>query len=245
MKDVLGDIEGVLSVIERLEAQTDTAHLLDILSEYARTLGFEHVSMAQILNPAMAKHDLTYYGESDFPDEWQENWLKSGYAFHDPIVHYALKNRSAYTWQEARNAADKVGQRVHDTSRDYGLIDGLAIPIIIGNRPPGVISLAHSGMDFSKRDIVIIELVCIHAYTQFAALTDGEEFEPTAGSATPREREILHYIASGRTAEQVGKVLGISETTVVKHLSNLSVKLETRNRIHTVTTCIRSGAILP
>lgn len=245
MRGVVNDIEGVLDIIERMDAQTDPVKLLETLSAYTRTLGFCHTSMAQILNPAMALHDLEWYGESDFPEEWQRNWLVSGYAFHDPIVRYALRNRATFSWEEARASSDKAGKRVHDTSRDYGLINGLAVPITIGNRPPGVISLAHNGMDFSERELAMIELVCIHAYSRFSSITDTDDFKPAKVQATAREREILHYIASGKTAEQVGKALGISETTVVKHLSNLSIKLETTNRIHTVTTCIRSGAILP
>ena len=245
MGDVSRDIEGVLGVIDTIEAQSDPAALLAALAAYTQTLGFLHVSIAQILNPALASRDLRYYGESDFPQEWQENWLVSNYAMHDPIVRYALRSRAAFTWDEARDMADAMGQRVHDTSRDYGLVNGLAIPIAIGNRPPGVISLAHNGLDFSEKEIATIELVCIHAYTRFAAINEEGEFLETSVSITPREREILHFIAAGRTAGQVGKVLGISETTVVKHLANLSMKLETSNRIHTVTRCIRTGAILP
>lgn len=42
---------------------------------------------------------------------------------------------------------------------------------------------------------------------------------------SPREREVLRLVADGRTAADVGRVLGISAHTVRRHVSNLTAKL--------------------
>jgi len=42
---------------------------------------------------------------------------------------------------------------------------------------------------------------------------------------SPREREVLRLIADGKTASDVGRVLGISVHTVRRHVSNLTAKL--------------------
>ncbi len=47
---------------------------------------------------------------------------------------------------------------------------------------------------------------------------------------TPREREVLRLIASGRSNKEIGAQLGISERTVKTHISNIFSKLELTDR---------------
>ena len=55
----------------------------------------------------------------------------------------------------------------------------------------------------------------------------------TAGHlrVTPREREILAQLVSGRTYGEIAKELVISEKTVSSHISNLLAKTGTSNRV--------------
>jgi DNA-binding NarL/FixJ family response regulator len=47
---------------------------------------------------------------------------------------------------------------------------------------------------------------------------------------TPREREVLRLIASGRSNKEIAAQLGISERTVKTHISNIFSKLELTDR---------------
>jgi DNA-binding NarL/FixJ family response regulator len=47
---------------------------------------------------------------------------------------------------------------------------------------------------------------------------------------TPREREVLKLIASGRANKEIGNDLGISERTVKTHISNIFSKLQLTDR---------------
>jgi DNA-binding NarL/FixJ family response regulator len=55
---------------------------------------------------------------------------------------------------------------------------------------------------------------------------------------TEREREVTRYVAAGRRNAEVAAVLGISEETVKKHLSNVFQKLEVRDRVELTLTAI-------
>ena len=65
-----------------------------------------------------------------------------------------------------------------------------------------------------------------------AQLDDIREASPAgeAGELTPREREVLGLLASGRTNRQIGESLGISEHTVARHVSNVLNKLAVSSR---------------
>ena len=47
---------------------------------------------------------------------------------------------------------------------------------------------------------------------------------------TSREREVLHWLARGKSNAQIGAILGISAATVSKHLEHIYPKLGVENR---------------
>jgi DNA-binding NarL/FixJ family response regulator len=69
---------------------------------------------------------------------------------------------------------------------------------------------------------------------------DQEESDPL----TPRESEILQYVAQGLTNKQVAWKLSISEHTVKFHISSIYSKLGAANRTEAVRLGARQGIIL-
>src|SRR3954462_7195162 len=60
---------------------------------------------------------------------------------------------------------------------------------------------------------------------------------------SPREREIMHLMAEGGTAEAVGTALGVSVETVRTHVRNAIRKLQARNRVHAIALALERGEI--
>lgn len=52
---------------------------------------------------------------------------------------------------------------------------------------------------------------------------------------TPREREILAWVARGNTNPEIARILWVSPSTVRKHLENVYSKLGVRTRTAAVT----------
>ena len=72
----------------------------------------------------------------------------------------------------------------------------------------------------------------------------GEE-KTSYDGLTPREREILRYIAEGRQNRESAQLLFISLRTVQAHRSNLMEKLGAHDRTQLVKYAIRKGIISP
>lgn len=60
---------------------------------------------------------------------------------------------------------------------------------------------------------------------------------------SPREREIMHLMAEGRTAEQIGDEIHVSVETVRTHVRNVIRKLQARNRVHAIALALERGEI--
>jgi DNA-binding CsgD family transcriptional regulator len=70
--------------------------------------------------------------------------------------------------------------------------------------------------------------------------------EPPKGDCRPlteRELEALRWTMEGKTAWEVGSILGISEQTAVRHLSNATRKLGCVHKHHAVVTAMRLGLL--
>jgi DNA-binding NarL/FixJ family response regulator len=60
---------------------------------------------------------------------------------------------------------------------------------------------------------------------------------------SPREREIMHLMAEGHTAEQIGDEITVSVETVRTHVRNVIRKLQARNRVHAIAVALERGEI--
>lgn len=58
-----------------------------------------------------------------------------------------------------------------------------------------------------------------------------------------RERECVSWAAHGKTSEEIGKQLHISEPTVVFHINKVVRKLGVRNRMHAVALSVALGLV--
>ncbi|KRA30909.1 MULTISPECIES: response regulator [unclassified Nocardioides] len=68
-----------------------------------------------------------------------------------------------------------------------------------------------------------------------------ERVHPRLGDLTEREREILGWVATGRSNAEIAAELVVSPDTVRTHVSRAMVKLQARDRAQLVVFAIESG----
>ena len=62
---------------------------------------------------------------------------------------------------------------------------------------------------------------------------------------SPREREVLRYIAAGHTTKELAAALNIAGSTAEWHISNILVKLGAASRAEAVAIGVREGLLDP
>jgi two-component system, NarL family, response regulator DegU len=82
-----------------------------------------------------------------------------------------------------------------------------------------------------------------HVLQQFQELSMRNEAEAFISPLTPREIEILEYIAQGFLNKQIAAELGISEQTIKNHVTSILRKLNANARTEAVVVAIRQGLI--
>lgn len=121
--------------------------------------------------------------------------------------------------------------------RRIGIDHVVPLPIYVDDNTLVSFVLNRRGSDFSDRERDVLDLVgsslsrlylkaraLERAQSSLAANTpDAQGLE--ARGVTPRETEVLRWLAAGKTDREIAALLGCSHRTVQKHLQRLYVKL--------------------
>ncbi len=78
---------------------------------------------------------------------------------------------------------------------------------------------------------------------QFQDLSWGKGVEHFVSPLTPRETEILTYMAQGYFNKQIAAILNISEQTIKNHVTSILRKLDANARTQAVITALKRGLI--
>jgi DNA-binding CsgD family transcriptional regulator len=92
--------------------------------------------------------------------------------------------------------------------------------------------LNRKGRDFSDRDRDVLDLTGATLAGMFGALRAADRAAHRGAGAplTPREHEVLRWLAAGKTDRDVAAILGCSHRTVQKHLEHAYEKLGVETR---------------
>jgi len=171
-----------------------------------------------------------------------------------------------------REAVDLATQRKPDLIvLDWKMpeMDGLAAAATIRQEMPGVRTLVLSGAPIEAEALDALDEGVdgfVHKDTSPADLAEairivaggrsylGPEIKEALAerartmtaphtSLTPREMDVLQYMATAATYREIGEQLHISEETVRSHAKSILAKLEQPNRTQSVIAAIRVGLI--
>lgn len=220
------------------EGQRDyVAHL----SKVCHTLGVEHATYF-CSNPISGK----MHGFTTYPDAWKTHYVQNGLQEFDPTLRSAGRSVAPVDWQ--RLAGHEDYDRVFRDADDFGLpAQGVTVPIrgVLGET--GLLcacaTMKRQEWTLLKRDII------------GSLLNNAVHLHDTVMNSEPlvkklrhqnlsaREREILQWVAAGKSQQDVGDILSISPRTVEVHLRSTREKLSTISTAQAVGRAISLGLI--
>ncbi len=84
--------------------------------------------------------------------------------------------------------------------------------------------------DFSERDKLVLDTLQPHLVQLWRNAAARQRGSKSLAALTPREREILLWVARGKSNREIAAVLYLAPGTIRKHLDNVYDKLGVRNR---------------
>ena len=84
--------------------------------------------------------------------------------------------------------------------------------------------------DFSERDKLVLDILQPHLVQLWYNAAARQRESKSLAALTPREREILLWVARGKSNREIAAVLYLAPGTIRKHLDNVYGKLGVSNR---------------
>jgi DNA-binding NarL/FixJ family response regulator len=100
-----------------------------------------------------------------------------------------------------------------------------------------------NGMHPINETLITHPMLADQVLIQFQELSRQAETQPFLSPLTPREMEILNYIAQGFLNKQIAVQLGISEQTIKNHVTSILRKLNANARTEAVILAIKQGLV--
>ena len=215
--------------------------VLDVLAEFYRARGFRAFCF---VIPMITKPDQFRMYERGMPAEWMLRYLERDYKLIDPIPAAAIKRDEVVTLGELLEqlTVNDMERAFLEEFRQSGMADGLAIPTSGMRNARGFFGVnSVTEVDLAKVDRSMMRAVAQHAHLRIERIE--EEEGAVADVLSPREIEILNWLAAGKSNPETAIILGISEATVATHLRRLFNKLGVHDRVSAVLAGFKLGML--
>jgi LuxR family quorum sensing-dependent transcriptional regulator len=241
-----GDEYGkrTLDFVQRLQKLTSYDDICRHVITELEWFGFTHVSSISLPGPGREATECILMNTR--PREYIDRYIEKNYVVRDPVVTELRRTVNPFSWSDVRGRRDlsKSQKAILDEGREFAAHDGLTIPIV--NLSGSMSLFCPCGLEpnLSERARAALEIIGIYADQALKrAILQGQREEPAHTPLTPREREIMQWVATGKTDDEIGDILSIGATTVTSHVENAKQKLDTFRRTYAVVQAIRLGEI--
>jgi DNA-binding NarL/FixJ family response regulator len=105
--------------------------------------------------------------------------------------------------------------------------------------------LASAVRTVGEGDALLAPSITRRLIEQFAAPPTPTNPPPGIDELTPRELEVFHLLAAGKTNAEIAAELIVGETTIKTHVTRILTKLGLRDRVQAVVLAYETGIIAP
>ncbi len=167
-----------------------------------------------------------------------------------PLVRYHSRHAGSNVGGGAHRISDSLSASEFRESALYneyyrriGIDHVVAVPLFVDRGLLVSFVLNRNRTDFSDRECALLDLVrdpLAALYRNLLARRKDRGFASLP--VTPRERDVLSWLAAGKTDRDIGEILGMSPRTVQKHLQHIYEKLGVETRTAAVVRAMEMSS---
>ena len=241
-----GSIESGRSTYRRTDGGSDRRRGLWLALAKAHRFGFSNFAIADTPPPSL-KLD-THVILNGWSKSWYAHYMSQNFIAIDPVARRLRESVHPFFWHEVDLTADDSAdaRRVMDEASEFGLKYGFSVPIHGANGSRLASRWGASASAFPRagaRLSILWPSMPIRTRARYAPNGKSTACLRPRPSLTKREREVLRWVAAGKSDWEIGEILGISEDTAFAHVRNSTRKLRAMTRTHAVALALLAGEI--
>lgn len=232
-------LEDAAREVAAIEGSGDLETLQALVREYALPLGYDRFVLYSATTERDEVVDQLFWLEGDWFGEGREVDAET-YLARCPVTRHVLETDEPFFWSKTGGPGAET-YRVVAIPRGRG-IHGLQVPIFGPAGLAGAMTFGGEQIDSSIAARLALTLVGTAALRTAKRLA-GLGHAGAPHRLTPREREVIRWIASGRKQSDTALLLGLSDRTVENHLRRIRRRLGASSTAQAVLMAVQAGEI--
>jgi LuxR family transcriptional regulator, quorum-sensing system regulator BjaR1 len=228
----IGDLERLNTVDEVIES----------LERSLALFGFDKFILTGLPHPQQRLEQMAVLGKP--PTDWLKLYMANDYVRVDPVVRMCRRTVHPFEWSEApyNSEIEPRAAEVMNRAADFRMARGFCLPIHGATGYEACVSMSGTHLDLSARTRPAIHLMALYAFERVRQILGPDTFKPD-DPLTSREKEVLMWSATGKSASEVGEILSITKRTVDEHSVRAARKLRAQNKMHAVVKALQHRLI--
>lgn len=233
----------IQTLIERLQITTTLDELQELVENLRDVYKITHVVYHIVGDSG------TEYGVYTYDQKWVDHYISKKYYRTDPVVTESLKRFHPIDWRTLDWSGRQQRNLMQEAIENGIGKQGLSLPIRGANGKNALFSVTSFAND-KEWDKFLAEnsedmILAAHYIHQRASEIMGALPDLTVKDLSPREKDALTLLASGKSRAEAANCLKISEHTFRVYVDTARHKLGALNTTHAVAVALSRGVILP
>ena len=237
-------LTGVAGVIANSEATTKLEAPIHELDQTLQSFGVNRYAYFFSQRNGYSPSIVT-----NLPSEWLSEYEESALYRIDPVLDISKNAALPFSWLTA-----ELNEQNHQLSANalkYKIIEGYTFIAISHDREVGILTLcldnkANGLSSIINKNEAALQFCLIKHHEQHRQLYThclSAKIETQLKKLSCREREVLCWIASGKTYSEAAIILGITERTIKFHVANIKQKLDAYSSRQLASIATKHGLI--
>lgn len=224
-----------------LNAET-TDEFLTVTVRFTRELGFQTVTAMAVVDSLQGVSEFLCIDNAPRDYEGYEG------GDSDPVLQHCKRSSLPIVWdQKTYIDADRIDK--WDEQARFGYRYGICYAMHLPNGRHFCFGVDRDQPLPGDAEEIARMIGALQLFAAYAQVASERILLPFAATAkrkplvTARELEALRWTLEGKTAWEVGRILGIAENTAVRHVHSATRKLGCANKHHAAVKALRFGLI--
>lgn len=250
---------GLIDLVLDLKETSDDKTAWDVAEHYFKSLQFGVVNCAII-----ERKDSTLVGFfSNMTEDWMNHYMEAEYYVSDPWIRHIFdcKPDGIYLQENKTLFASTRNTQAHRLFMEVegeGIRSSVISPL--QNSHSDKLMGTNLGSELRSDEFVRhveayqaeifvgLALVQNHLFSVSSDIKDKAPWFPgrsTENILTPREREVLLWLAQGLRTDRISAKMNIANVTVNFHIQSIKQKLDVKTREHAIAVAVGRNLIDP
>lgn len=229
-------------MFKALEGASELSDLQQVIETFRDHFGVDHVVYHWVSGAG------DQYGCGTYAPEWVQRYLEREYLRVDPVVQGCYQRFHPVDWKRL-DWSGKAARAFQKDAIAHGIGNqGYSVPVRGPNGQFALFTVSHNCSDEDwaafteahRRDLILIA----HYFNQKALELEPDRQPEPSQALSPREVDVMTFLAMGYSRAQVAQTLAISEHTLRVYVESARFKLGASNTVHAVARALSRGLIV-